>query len=93
MMEGRMTLQQAIDHTWEVYQKQVLRRAWSKLHDVPKAEKENCERCAEEHKQLHEWLYKLKRVAETTSAYQNASIDAEVAMSVIETILEEGEGT
>ncbi len=92
-MEDRMTLQQAIDHTWEVYQKQVLRRAWSKLHTVSTKEMEECEKCAEEHKQLHEWLYKLKRVAETTSAYQNASIDAEVAMSVIETILEEGEGT
>ena len=87
-MEDRMTLQQAIDHTWEVYQQKTLEEAWAKL-----GEAENCHECAEEHRQLHEWLYKLKRVAKITSESQNASIDAEVAMSVIGAILEVGEGT
>lgn len=88
-----MTLQQAIDHTWDVYQKQVLKRAWSKLHDVPKAEKEDCERCAEEHKQLHEWLCKLKKISRTYADYEcGVYDDAETVLDEIGDILKEGEG-
>lgn len=41
-MEGRMTLQQAIDHTWEVYQKHMLASAWATLEN-----KESCSQCAD----------------------------------------------
>lgn len=88
-MEGKMTLKQAIDHTWEVYQKQTLASAWANLEG-----KEKCEACAEEHKQLHEWLYKLKRIAETYGDYEAGEFDdAVVALEVIGDILKEGEGT
>lgn len=82
-----MTLQQAIDHTWEVYQEQALKEAWEILE-----EKENCQKCAEEHRQLHEWLYKLKRVAQVVNSYNCAVTDSETAMEVINNILEEGGG-
>ena len=88
-----MTLQEAIDHTWEVYQKQTLKKAWGTLHNAGK-ETEECEKCAEEHRQLHEWLYKLKRIAEAYGDYEAGEFDdAMVALEVIGDILKEGEGT
>lgn len=86
MMEGRMTLQQAIDHTWEVYQKQTLASAWATLEN-----KESCS--AEEHKQLHEWLCKLKKISRTYADYEcGAYDDSETALDEIGDILKEGEG-
>ena len=83
-----MTLQEAINHTWNVYQEQTLKEAWAKLE-----EKESCQKCAEDHKQLHEWLYKLKRIAEIYSDYEAGEFDdAVVALDVIGDILKEGEG-
>ena len=82
-----MTLQEAIDHTWEVYQQKTLEEAWAKLEEA-----EDCHECAEEHRQLHEWLCKLKRVAKVVSYYQNGEYDCESVMAVIERILEEGDG-
>lgn len=82
-----MTLQEAIDHTWEVYQRKTLEEAWAKLEEA-----ENCHECAEEHRQLHEWLSKLKHVAVVASGYQNGIYGAENVMDAIVEILEEGDG-
>lgn len=88
MMEGRMTLQQAIDHTWEVYQKHMLASAWATLEN-----KESCSQCAEEHKQLHEWLCKLKKISRTYADYEcGVYDDAETVLDEIGDILKEGEG-
>ena len=85
-----MTLQEAIDHTWQVYQKKILEEdgaAWAVLEDS-----QNCHECAEEHRQLHEWLSKLKHVAVVASGYQNGIYGAENVMDAIVEILEEGDG-
>lgn len=87
-MENKMSLQQAIDHAWEVYQKQTLAAAWATLES-----KESCSNCAEQHKQLHEWLYKLKSISRIYADYECGAYDnSETALDEIGDILKEGEG-
>ena len=87
-----MTLQQAIDHTWEVYQRATMQAAWGELDQLPDRE-ERC-KCAEEHRELLEWLYKLKRISRVVNDYNNgANSSAESAIDMVQIILEEGEGT
>ena len=77
-MAGKMTLDKAIKHTWDVYQKQILAAAWAILEC-----KDSCKECAEEHKQLYEWLKILKNVKLMVNDYKNGEIDAEQAMTII----------
>ena len=87
-----MTLQEAIDRTWEVYQKACMQAAWGEFDQLPDKE-ERC-KCAEEHRELHEWLYKLKRISRVANDYYNGAYNsAEIAMDIVQIILEEGEGT
>lgn len=76
-----MTLNEAIRHCKKVEAEQVT---------------SGCLKCAADHRQLAEWLFKLKRVAHVVNEYENgvySSVEpAVLALDLIQDILEEGDG-
>ena len=53
-----MTLEQAIEHAEKVYEEKLDERSYAlDLHDNEEAEE--CQKCADEHRQLAEWLKEL----------------------------------
>lgn len=53
-----MTLEEAIEHSEKVYEKKLDERSYAlEWHDNEEAEE--CQKCADEHRQLAEWLKEL----------------------------------
>jgi hypothetical protein len=67
-----MTLDQAIKHCYEEVE-----RLSTSAHDEADTcdiERERCEECANEHRQLAEWLTELKEVRETIAIWEARKI-------------------
>ena len=55
-----MTLEEAIEHAEKVYEEKLDERSYAlEFHDNEEAEE--CQKCAEEHRQLADWLKILKK--------------------------------
>ena len=79
--ESMMTLNEAIAHCKKVETEQAMNGRY---------------KCAEDHQQLAEYLFKLKKVAQVVNEYENgvySSVEpAVLALDLIQDILEEGGG-
>ena len=62
-----MTLDEAIKHAEEVAEEQDMRAGFEtdySCYQMSDTERNQCKKCAEEHRQLAEWLKELKKLRE-----------------------------
>ena len=78
-----MTLDEAIKHAEEVSGEQLMRAGKCTGDDSLCDKYSNCMKCAEEHRQLAEWLRELKAYRERVPSYEAGYNDAkrEIALS------------